>query len=538
MTQRSSFNHPAKPKQKILWLRSVSFFGFLFLYRQICRVFFQRRHYYSLSSPKCRIMSNRNEYSSLPISSYVELQRQNESSKSLRIPSFDETEVYLGSKIEDSEDDEYMEPDIDNYPLVMVGSNKGSGIPGAVFNLTTTVIGAGIMALPATMKVLGLVLGIILIILMGILSEISVELLVRFSVLCNASSYGEVVQHAMGKPVRILSEICIIVNNAGVLVVYLIIMGDVMSGSSHHMGVFDQLMGNGAWDQRKIVVLVVMVVFLAPLCSLDKIDSLSLTSAASVALAVLFVVVAFTVAFIKLVEGKIDSPRMAPDLSSKTAILDFLVAIPIMTNAFVCQFNVQPIYNELEQRSPQKMNTVGRYTTVLCIIVYASTSISGYLLFGKDTEADVLTNFDKDLGIRYSSVLNYVVRIGYILHLILVFPVIHFSLRQTVDALLFEGSPPLSESKKRSLGLTAVLLVLIYIGSTMIPNIWTAFKFTGATTAVSLGFIFPSLISLRLRHLGDLSNGEWVLSWLMLVLAVTVSIVGVVSNVYSLESNS
>ncbi|TKY48048.1 putative sodium-coupled neutral amino acid transporter 11 [Spatholobus suberectus] len=264
-----------------------------------------------------------NNYSSLPISAYLELQPQNDSSKSFQRPPFDEAEVYLGSKVDDDDDDDDLEIDIDNYPLVVVGSNHGSGVPGAVFNLTTTIIGAGIMALPATMKVLGMVLGIILIIIIGILSEISVELLVRFSVLCKASSYGEVVQHAMGRPARILSEICIIVNNAGGLVVYLIIMGDVMSGSVHHLGVFDQLMGNGVWDQRKLVILVIMVVFLAPLCSLDKIDSLSLTSAASVALAVLFVIVAFTVAFIKLVEGRIDAPRMVPDLSSKTCDFGF-----------------------------------------------------------------------------------------------------------------------------------------------------------------------------------------------------------------------
>lgn len=45
---------------------------------------------------------------------------------------------------------------------------SGSGIPSAVFNLATTVIGAGIMALPATMKVLGLPLCFAVIILMGI----------------------------------------------------------------------------------------------------------------------------------------------------------------------------------------------------------------------------------------------------------------------------------------------------------------------------------------------------------------------------------
>ncbi|KAG2729402.1 hypothetical protein I3843_01G242800 [Carya illinoinensis] len=489
-------------------------------------------------------------YSIIPKNSYVEIQSHNNlhSARSplktlVKLLPFDEERGYLYSSknVNDRDDgfDNDRDLDFDNYPLIDGGSKTGPGISSAVFNLTTTIIGAGIMALPAAMKVLGLIPGFVLIILMGILSEISVELLVRFSVLCKASSYGEVVQHAMGKPARIFLESCIIVNNAGVLVVYLIIMGDVMSGSLHHVGVFDQWLGNGVWDQRKLVILVAVVVFLAPLCVLERIDSLSLTSAASVALAIVFVVVACVIALIKLVEGKIDAPRMGPDFGSKKAILDLLVVIPIMTNAYVCHFNVQPIYNELEGRSSQKMNRVGRITTAVCIVVYAFTAVSGYLLFGQVTESDVLTNFDEDLGIRFSSALNYIVRVGYILHLVLVFPVVHFSLRQTVDALLLEGSAPLLESRKRSLGLTAILLVLIYFGSTMIPNIWTAFKFTGATTAMSLGFIFPSLIALRLGpHGGGLSIGENFLSWLMLTLAIVVGIVGVIGNIYGIKSQS
>ncbi|KAK5772893.1 hypothetical protein PVK06_049195 [Gossypium arboreum] len=196
-------------------------------------------------------------------------------------------------------------------------------------------------------------------------------MLIRFAVSCKAKSYGEVVQIAMGRTARVLFEICIIVNNAGVLIVYLIIMGDVMSGSVRHIGVLDQWLGHGFWDHRKLFVLVVMFVFLALLCVLDRIDSLSMTSAASVALAIVFVVVCFAVAFIKLIEGKIEAPRMSPDLGSKMEILDLLVVIPIMSNAYVCHFNVQPIYNELEGRSPQKMNQVGRITTALCVVVYA-----------------------------------------------------------------------------------------------------------------------------------------------------------------------
>ncbi|XP_059641131.1 amino acid transporter AVT6E [Cornus florida] len=489
-------------------------------------------------------------YSALPKNSFVELQvqdndfgsrnpRSSHKESSSKLLSIDDEQGFIKPHNVDDLDHLDDDIDLDNLPLIVPGGKDGSGIYGAVFNLTTSIIGAGIMALPATMKVLGLILGVILIVLMGILSEISVELLVRFSVQCKASSYGEVVQSALGRTARILSEISIIVNNAGVLVVYLIIMGDVMSGSLHHVGVFDQWLGNGMWDHRKLLILVVLIVFLAPLCALDKIDSLSLTSAASVALAVVFVVVACVIALIKLIEGKLEAPRLTPDFGSKKAILDLLVVIPIMSNAYVCHFNVQPIYNELEGRSPQKMNRVGRITTILCIVIYASTAISCYLLFGKDTEADVLTNFDKNLGIDYSTALNYIVRVGYILHLVLVFPVVHFSLRQTVDALIFEGSPPLSESRKRCLALTAVLLGLIYFGSTMIPNIWTAFKFTGATTAVSLGFTFPALIALRLSKQGKgLSCGEKFLSWVMLIMAIIVSIVGTIGNVYSMKSQS
>ncbi|CAI9786943.1 unnamed protein product [Fraxinus pennsylvanica] len=480
-------------------------------------------------------------YSAIPRHQYVELHAKDgfgSKNTSLRLISPDNENGYLNlQNVYDLDVEGGV--DFDDLPLIFGKSESGSGIYGAVFNLTTSIIGAGIMALPATMKVLGLVLGVILIFLMGILSEISVELLVRFSVQCNASSYGEVVQAALGRTARILSEICIIVNNAGVLIVYLIIIGDVMSGSIRHLGVADQLLGHGVWDHRKLVILVVMVLFLAPLCYLDKIDSLSMTSAASVALAVLFVFVAFVIAIIKLVEGKIEAPRMAPDFGSKQAILDLLVVIPIMSNAYVCHFNVQPIYNELEGRSPHKMYRVGRMTTIICVLVYASTAIAGYLLFGKDTESDVLTNFDKDLGIRFSTALNYIVRIGYVFHLVLVFPVIHFSLRQTVDTLLFEGLNPLSESKKRCTVLTVVLLGLVYLGSTMIPNIWTVFKFTGATTAVSLGFTFPSLIALRLSKEGSrLSHGERFLSWLMLTLAIIVSLVGVIGNIYSIQSQS
>lgn len=489
-------------------------------------------------------------YSSLPISSSaIEMQKHPDNAAAVPVVTGvdlleDDSSGGLKGKFHDGSLD--LREDL---PLIVDGvagphgglEESGSDIPGAVFNLATSVIGAGIMALPATMKVMGMAVGFVSVVVMGILSEVSIELLVRFSALCKSSSYGEVVQTALGRPARVVSEICILVNNAGVLIVYLIIIGDVLSGSPKHVGLLDQWVGHeGAWDHRKLLILVVLILFLAPLCALEKIDSLSLSSAASVALAVVFVVVSCGVAAVKLAEGTAETPRLGPDFGSRAALLDLLVVIPIMTNAYVCHFNVQPIYNELKGRSPERMNRVSRITSVLCVAVYAATAISGYLLFGDATESDVLTNFDKDLRIPFSSALTYIVRIGYVLHLILVFPVIHFSLRQTVGALLFSDGQSAEKglSRKRLLGLTAVLLALIYLGSTMIPNIWVAFKFTGATTGLSLGFIFPSLIALKLdgTYGKVLTKGDKILCWSMLGLAILASIIGLIGNSYSIRS--
>lgn len=136
-------------------------------------------------------------YSIIPKNSYVEIQSHNNlhSARSplktlVKLLPFDEERGYLYSSknVNDRDDgfDNDRDLDFDNYPLIDGGSKTGPGISSAVFNLTTTIIGAGIMALQAAMKVLGLIPGFVLIILMGILSEISVELLVRFSVLCKA----------------------------------------------------------------------------------------------------------------------------------------------------------------------------------------------------------------------------------------------------------------------------------------------------------------------------------------------------------------
>lgn len=109
---------------------------------------------------------------------------------------------------------------------------NGASFIGGVFNLSTTIIGAGMMALPATVKVLGLGLGIGIIVFVAILTELSVSMLLRFSKAGGSTSYGCVMGHAFGNGGRKLLQICVFINNVGLLVVYMIIIG---KGTSFRM---------------------------------------------------------------------------------------------------------------------------------------------------------------------------------------------------------------------------------------------------------------------------------------------------------------
>ncbi|CAK9155952.1 unnamed protein product [Ilex paraguariensis] len=412
---------------------------------------------------------------------------------------------------------------------------NGASFGGAVFNLSTTIVGAGIMALPATMKVLGLVLGIALIIFMAFLTEASIELLIRFSRAGKTVSYGGVMGEAFGKYGRMLLQICILVNNVGVLVVYMIIIGDVLSGTTssgiHHAGVLEGWFGMHWWNGRFFVLLVTTLAIFAPLASLKRIDSLRFTSALSVGLAVVFLVITAGITIFKLISGSILMPRLLPDVYDLTSFFNLFTVVPVLVTAYICHYNVHSIDNELEDN--KQIKSVVRASLALCSTVYVLTSLFGFLLFGDATLDDVLANFDTDLGISYGSLLSDAVRVSYAAHLMLVFPIVFYPLRLNLNGLLFPLARPLTSDNFRFVLISAGLITLIFLGANFIPSIWDVFQFTGATAAVCIGFILPAAITLRDHH-GIATMKDKILCIFMIVLAVFSNLVAIYSDSYSL----
>ncbi|CAI5471148.1 unnamed protein product [Closterium sp. Yama58-4] len=416
--------------------------------------------------------------------------------------------------------------------------HPGSTVGSAIFNLSNTIIGAGIMGLPATIKSLGVPLGLTVLAIMGAVNAYSLQRLLRSTTAANAWSFGDLMAATYGSVGRIMLRTSIFINNAGVLVIYLIIIGDILSGSEgahgeHYSGLLEEwAAGPTWWNSRLTVLLASIVTIIGPLAALPDIDSLWFTSGLSVMLAVAFV---FITILITLGTNDWSGVHWLPQLNTSQDYWHLLSVIPTMATAFTCHYNMHPILVELEAPREEKMQTAIQKTFLVCTSVYTVTAFFGYLLFGEATSADVLANFGSDLGIPGSRYLNDIVRLLYALHLMLVFPVIHFSLRSTVGFVLFPHSVPLKHDPCGYIFTTILLLGTILAASLYVPGIQSAYELVGSTGAAIIALCYPGMVALSERAGGlTASATQRDAAWSSLLLGLGACFTGLAGSVHTL----
>ncbi|GER50911.1 amino acid transporter family protein [Striga asiatica] len=386
------------------------------------------------------------------------------------------------------------------------------------------------MSVPATLKVLGVAPALAMIVLIGLLVEVSVDFMLRFTYSGDARTYAGLMRESFGRPGAAAVQVCVMITNLGCLIMYLIIIGDVLSGTGpNHLGVLQEWFGVHWWNLRSVALLFIVVFVMLPLVLYRRVESLWWSSAVSVFLAFVFVGICSVMAITALIRGETKTPRILPQLDNGVSFFNLFTAIPVIVTAFTFHFNVHAIGVELGK--PTIMISAVRISLLLCAAIYCTIGIFGYLLFGESTMDDILVNFDRNSGI--SSFLNDIVRLSYAFHLMLVFPLLNFSLRTNIDEFLFAKKTRLAEDSKRFVSLSLVLLAVAYVLAIAIPSIWYLFQFMGSTSAVCLAFIFPGVIVLRDIH-GISTSKDKIIAIVMIVLAVITSTIAISTNIYKM----
>jgi len=259
----------------------------------------------------------------------------------------------------------------------------------AVWNLTNTVMGIGMLSLAGTMAQAGVVASTSFIFVFAAITIVSVMLLVDGAIDTQAKSYEELARITAGAAGERYVQVALLGSIASACVGFLVSVKDLAGfAASALSGMAD----DSKHSDELLLMLVAAVV--VPMSLLRSLDAMQVTSFLSVLCLVWFVGVSslaapFAIgnewACAKLPEQIIDrSPMIMPQ-----TLNGLLTALSIIMSSFVCQTSVFPIWTEMREgdashglpvhSTRRRFKTAVLVTVGLCTAFYLAAGLSGYL---------------------------------------------------------------------------------------------------------------------------------------------------------------
>lgn len=425
-----------------------------------------------------------------------------------------------------------------------VATESSHHIPfGAVLNLCSATLGAGILAVPYAVAQTGLVVGGLLLTVAGVVTAMSIHLIAHAAA-SDATSYESLVQEHLGRVQRRGVEVCMLLFCMGCAVAYIMAVGNLLSGS-------------------KTALVLVWATTMLPLSLLRTMESLSSASAIGLA-AIGTLVFCSVVDYFCLVSSSTNNGEgddivrlqdyLWPQDGSWSSVW---TALPVVLFAFSCQPNVCSIYHELDDTATMSTSTTAAANTStkqktmqgvatsavsLCGGLYAVISVAVVATFGSAVRPNLLANY-------HSRGTFMQVAVGaMVLAVTLAYPLNIFPARVTVlglwkrprrhrrgnetltQALLedvqgvdtneeisrdedesgtvYRDSDPIhpeADEDSNDTWFLHVIVTLLLTTTTLLlalvlPNISVVFGLLGGTTSSWLGFVIPGWLGTRTGH--------------------------------------
>ncbi|GAA94826.1 uncharacterized protein L969DRAFT_97211 [Mixia osmundae IAM 14324] len=398
----------------------------------------------------------------------------------------------------------------------------------SVANLSNTILGTGMLALPHAIAQGGLVTGFMLISLAGAASALGLYLLSRCCARLGSRQASFTALASLTYPAAsTFFDAAIALKCFGVSISYLIIMGSLTPQ------VVDSLTPKGIEPHpvlldRRLWISLSMII-LTPLGFLRRLHSLRFTSyLALLAVASLCLLVVVNIADPSHLpqRGEIHLFRWSAGL---------LTSLPIYVFAFTCAQNLCSVYNELQSNTQSRMNIASFSSIGAAAIIYQLVGCLGYISFGAAVSSNIMLDY-------HNSVLASIVRIGVTLFVLFSYPLQLHPCRASLDKVLagqqavakaaVEGTQqeeptPHEIPQGKFIAMTVGILVATYTIAMNVQNLSVVLGIVGATGSTTVSFILPGLFFLALFR-NDLSAKDRILrifAWILLVTGLTLMIV-------------
>lgn len=411
---------------------------------------------------------------------------------------------------------------------------------GGVANLVITAVGAGMLALPKAYASVGLLMGIAITMGASILTYLSCSVIVRYCALQGSNSYGALVKARFGWKSSSLLQCSVIVHVSGVMIIYLIIIADMLVGSAPSWGGLLVYLLDRApppwWLSRSVVVGCLLLFLVFPMLLARNLTIVSKFSRFSMGLLLLLASTLILLSGVSVAKMKSADVHILPDVEAMGGVYNLLstlvTVLAVNALAFTMQFNLIPVHNSLRDNRVHCMLKASGLALFLCVLMYSSVGLAGYILFGTDTEGDVLKNLTVDFVASLIdrkaalAVLVFIV-VAYTINLLCNFVLKVWAVREAVSELCFHH-PARQLSKTAFYGFAFSSVLISYAISLLIPSVWFLVSLVGSTACVIFSYVFPGLLILQRGKMFDkvLGGSFLMLAFIMATTAVVTTLNG------------
>jgi amino acid permease len=246
----------------------------------------------------------------------------------------------------------------------------------------------------------------ILIATIGIIAGYNFSLLGRLCAMTGASSYRSAWEKSVGESTAWIPAVSCVVKTFFAVLAYSMVLGDTFSALFKTLGMS---------VSREAALVGLTVTVLLPLCRLKNLSSLAPFSLAGIA-GMLYTAVAMAIRYF---DGSYASstaglamdvaPSLRPAIGTKGASAVFssnaFILICTLSTAYMAHFNAPKFYQELENNTIARWNTVVATSFSISILFFIGIAAMGFSTFGGACNGLILNNYStKDTLMGFSRV--------------------------------------------------------------------------------------------------------------------------------------
>lgn len=274
--------------------------------------------------------------------------------------------------------------------------NKASWI-SCYINLTSTIIGAGVLGVPYAISLTGLIMGLAMLTFCGLFSYFGLHLLSECALKVPLpSSFNSVALKSIPGFASVV-DAAITLKGIGIATSYLIVIGDSIPLACR------QYVSSGSLLQSRSGCIMLSYVLILPLSYLPSLDELKYSSLFSMIMIFLLMILVILYSTHSNTTqhngGVLDPCSGATELHCGGTLSLFkfdssvLKAFPIFLFTFSCQQNTFTVVNELQRPTKSRLSSIFGISIGSAWLVAAIIGCCGYATYGDAVHSDILKSY-------------------------------------------------------------------------------------------------------------------------------------------------